>query len=695
MGDRSNRVSLQISRRQKRKQWRLAVSLRSITMSENRCTVPTSVRINRKQAKRALIPLKIILFCWYGAAACLLPYLTIHMKQIGISLSETALMYTVLPATQVVGPPLASLVADKMGHYTPVLLIALIVTSVTSTALLFVPPAPPSHEQPPSLHLLCGPNFGSPQIIVDKCWEYGACDRIGYNTTLAVHFVDCLVDCRTSGWEKALESMNSADLCFNDHLGQVCHLVEVNNTLSENFTFSVHLTEPVFSAVGPSCIYSVMAVEWNSRLFHEVTCPIIMQEFENTDNCTLRCLFDELEVPDNSTIISDHIFSDKKCEINRGRRMLTLWVYFILRVLFQIFLAICFSLLDATTLVMVGQYREHYGQQRFWTILATAIFSPISGILIDLISNKNGYPDYCPAFYLFNGFALLTALITWVLDIPMAMPLKNVMKNFKKLFHLREVVVFLGVVLFLGMVWGFIESFLFWYLLDLGSSKYLLGLTLTTGAIIGLPFLHNYSGLVKKIGKVNILIFAFLIYCIRCIGYSYINSPWWCLLFEAMEAFTYHLMWGAVSTYSATLVPKGLLATVQGCVGSLHYGLGKGVGSLVGGHIMNAIGARLAFRYIGIGAGIVGLLYGILYYCFLSRFQEAEEERKRKIETELKAFERSEDNENKGTQTSATLRDTHVITTSPDSGALSVQPELTDIDEEEEDNRTMVKETVS
>lgn len=72
------------------------------------------------------------------------------------------------------------------------------------------------------------------------------------------------------------------------------------------------------------------------------------------------------------------------------------------------------------------------------------------------------------------------------------------------------------------------------------------------------------------------MIIALGFYFIRCFGYSLIQSPFWCFPFEvshksflnkcvieniphlqAMEAFTYHLMWVAATVYSAELAPEG------------------------------------------------------------------------------------------------------------------------------------------
>ncbi|CAG2163443.1 unnamed protein product [Oppiella nova] len=88
---------------------------------------------------------------------------------------------------------------------------------------------------------------------------------------------------------------------------------------------------------------------------------------------------------------------------------------------------------------------------------------------------------------------------------------------------------------------------------------------------------------------------------------------------NAMEAFTYHLMWCAAATYSQKLAPEGLTATMLGIVGGLHYGVGRAAGSMFGGSLMAIFNARIAFRIMGIIAGVVALVYTLIYYIFLRK----------------------------------------------------------------------------
>jgi hypothetical protein len=38
-----------------------------------------------------------------------------------------------------------------------------------------------------------------------------------------------------------------------------------------------------------------------------------------------------------------------------------------------------------------------------------------------------------------------------------------------------------------GFLWGFIDNFFFWLMEDLGSTKLLMGLSLSVGTIVGIP----------------------------------------------------------------------------------------------------------------------------------------------------------------------------------------------------------------
>ena len=97
-------------------------------------------------------------------------------------------------------------------------------------------------------------------------------------------------------------------------------------------------------------------------------------------------------------------------------------------------------------------------------------------------------------------------------DLPKSPGLKGV----KKIFTNLDICFFLGVMFILGNCFGFVETFLFPYLREeMSAPMYLLGLTITTGNLISIPFLYISDWIVAKVGNENVFITAFMAYAIR------------------------------------------------------------------------------------------------------------------------------------------------------------------------------------
>jgi len=181
----------------------------------------------------------------------------------------------------------------------------------------------------------------------------------------------------------------------------------------------------------------------------------------------------------------------------------------------------------------------------------------------------------------------------------------------------------MGMMWLLGTCWGFLEAFLFVFLIELNASSTMLGITVTLGAVVGLPFLYISDAIVKKTGRIVLLLGGFFVYALRFIGYSFITNPWLSLPFEALEAVTIHLMGISMSLFCASAAPQGLLATLHGLAGSIHYSIGRGAGSFIGGYLISLYGTRNTFRIFGVGAITSGVIFVGLYHCFMKPFEKA------------------------------------------------------------------------
>ncbi|XP_058819554.1 uncharacterized protein LOC131682227 isoform X2 [Topomyia yanbarensis] len=296
------------------------------------------------------------------------------------------------------------------------------------------------------------------------------------------------------------------------------------------------------------------------------------------------------------------------------------WVYFGLRFLATTMLSAGVTIMDPIALTMIEKYGGDFGRERLFSSIGMAIFSPITGIMIDFFSRDLGYTDYSAAFYTYDILLVISSISVFLMPLGEKLPADNVFKDLWNLLKLKHVIIFIWFLFLLGNFWGFIESFLFLYLKELGAPNYLLGITITVGTVSSIPFLYGAGRITKVVGHVNLIVIAFIAHACRLVGYSLIENAWWCFPFEAMEALSCHLMWVAAATYCSLLAPKNLLATLIGVLGMAHFSLGRGSGSFFGGFLIGEVGTRDAFRYMGLVAVAGGLAYKFIHAIWLRKY---------------------------------------------------------------------------
>lgn len=70
------------------------------------------------------------------------------------------------------------------------------------------------------------------------------------------------------------------------------------------------------------------------------------------------------------------------------------WTYFVLRFLGTTMNSALVTVMDPVALTMVQHYGGEFGRERLFSIIGMAIFSPITGFLIDYSSRKLGKNIY-------------------------------------------------------------------------------------------------------------------------------------------------------------------------------------------------------------------------------------------------------------------------------------------------------------
>jgi len=489
--------------------------------------------------KTHLIWIKLIFFFQTGSLVVLYPYLVIHMRSLGLSVEEVAFVNGVIPVADIVGPPMAGFVADKIGNFRVFMSLLTAISGAASLLLLFIPP---------KIDKFSGGSGG----IILTCCSPSLCQDSNSTIFSSVH--------------------NSTS---NDTVA-LCNL-------HDDHTFGVVQEETPGN-----------------------------QSLLNTDGCdTVHCTLTE-------SWIQEHGYSARS-DWNQ-----ILIYYTVLRCLIDVLRASSIMMFEGAVVVTIKQLGGDYGLQKLFGTFGAIIWGPVSGQIIDMASSATGTENYEPIFYTFFIMRLISAALILKLNLSFKKPAKKVFKNLGKLIIKPHILMFLIVFFVCGSIWGFLEAYLFWFLEDLGSTKLTMGISLAIGTIAGIPLTISSGAIIKKFGNCNVIVLALALYSLRLLGYSFIDSPLESLFFEVLKPFGNSLLLIAAMTYAKNNADIETMASLEGVMGALYFGIGKAAGSLIGGLVIEDIGVRNTFRCFS----VVSLVTASVYFAFTYALEKRKTEPK-------------------------------------------------------------------
>ncbi|KAB7505011.1 Major facilitator superfamily domain-containing protein 6 [Armadillidium nasatum] len=561
--------------------------------------------------------IKILFFLTWGAHVSLVPFLTLQARSLGISEKEVGVIYSFIPIASLIAPPVSGILADRIGNFRILLSVVTASAGLASLLFLLVPPAVIVHNLPKALpiEVSCSDSHGTSLRISPPY----VCEPIVNLDWFSFQTGDCTVSCYHNKDIDEIQAITNLDLnlicknstnCFEgDEIirSYAYSLLEVGNNASIDYPiYSMNATLKRLNATLSNETYE------SDRFL----CPNLIKSFNNSNNCVTRC--------------KATAFREDVCRNNVSKEILNPSLTFYSHLAIRLFNEFCLSssmpLLDGAAVSILKEHRGDFGFQRMFANLGMMIMTPISGMLIDYFSNQNGFQDFRPAMYMYCTLKLIAAMIIVFLNLDFKKSSNKVISEFSSILFNPEVICFLLATFLAGTCYGYIETFLFWLLEDLGADKRLMGLTLTVGCLFGIPVLMISTFINRKIGHVNTIVIGFCVYVVRLLGYTFIKSPWWAMPFEAMECATVSLMVVSFMSYASALSTPATIVTLQGMYGGLYNGVGRGAGSLMGGFLIDRLGIFNAFRIIAALGGCSGIVYFIINLLFFRKNRQLRDE---------------------------------------------------------------------
>jgi hypothetical protein len=170
------------------------------------------------------------------------------------------------------------------------------------------------------------------------------------------------------------------------------------------------------------------------------------------------------------------ILSDvRQCDIVEGNHIVTVLIYFAIRVVFEIAINSSFALLDGMALKQAKTYDCHYSRISIFMEIGLTMGCLVSGFLV--LENETEEAVYQVSVFSADIFYLISAFLIAGLNINMDDVKKDttMLKSFQSVLN-PPIVILLSMALFKGFNYGFKQAFLIIYLQEeLGASPELIG----------------------------------------------------------------------------------------------------------------------------------------------------------------------------------------------------------------------------
>lgn len=380
------------------------------------------------------------------AFACLYPFLSSHMKEIGLTSYESAYLNAITPICGLIATPVSGVVAHVYNKYQTLLIITLIASAISHTSLLFIPRVI-RHPRHPSIIFDCS----NSQLRIEHCpdWPSGSCatkpkaPSIGNFTNFSL--TKCTYVC------PATVALNSSwyplSVCFTS-ASEVSYCLLHDPQITDkgspgwamdkggNIPFGDSMESIQFDSRFDR--WPVVSLKNDKECVYQSVAPLILahKSYEMVQcrpfvhSCQIHCKVNLLHRTsrDSSTSAPKQ---PTLCYDITGDPMVTFYSYLVVRSAADLFSFVAYNLLDALLVTLTNNFDSLYGGTRnvLSIILPLSYLPFISGLLIDYYSHQAGRADYAPPFILFDGLILITTVL--VVAAPAA-PLVSLSSEKKK-----------------------------------------------------------------------------------------------------------------------------------------------------------------------------------------------------------------------------------------------------------------------
>ena len=491
---------------------------------------------------------------FYVAIGALFPYLPVYFKQLKLSSHQNGILIGIRPLIQFCVTPLWGACADRFCKSKAIFLVSVLGWLVSNFSLYFVPVN------------------NDPRL----------CDVYHYS--------------------------NKGEISFKPVRNASRHQIIITRQQTRKYVLDF------YPRVSPYLDITVPFIPFTFQDFRDV-CNITSQGnkgLEDSDHWKVKP-FDQKQFQDSKSGV---VTSGEHVSCNSKEFLFLLLV----TIIGTIVAAPAQALADTVTLQSLGSDTHKYGGVRLWGSLGWGVggFSVGAAVSTNYRKNHCGEDviDYGPCFYVYAAGMSMAFLFATQFQFNQARSTEDSSTDTSKtasiseglkIFRSPQFCFVIFIAFFCGSATGFIETFLFWYLHELGGGQLLFSVIngLNCAAEVCVFFITDK--LICYLGHINVIYVTLFCYSVRFIYFYFVESPWVVLPAELLQGITTAAFWSSCVSYVG--LHPGASNTVQGILNGVYMGLGFAAGGFLGGSLVYLAGMKNSF-----------LLYALASFCVLLTF---------------------------------------------------------------------------
>lgn len=249
---------------------------------------------------------------------------------------------------------------------------------------------------------------------------------------------------------------------------------------------------------------------------------------------------------------------------------------------------------------------DRYSSSKTWSLIGAAFGVGAAGILVSqltcLIATET--PRSVVHFVCYAVTALGTipvaSLLPFYLNRKRTRP-NGLVKGLQLVRGSIRALLCAITVLLAGMVISTVENFLLWEMQDNGSTELHMGLSLALGLISQAAFPFFLVRMSKMLSSGSLLALGAAIMAVQCFYFSFLWGPWAVLPAQILNTLSFGGLWWAVQVQCDDIAIPGTERSVSRVYNALCLDLGRALGSIIGGLAVQKFGIAWMFRGTAVG----------------------------------------------------------------------------------------------